>query len=321
LSMNDFNKNKSKKDYLVFRRFGKQSISKNLTIGLLITVIVVSTVAISISFINTSRNARVQLEDKAEQLAISLSKILYSPLWNIDEETAKSIGTSYSANELIAKLKIVDSRGKVFFEMDKEVNAPLISRSKEVLHKDKPIGHVHISLSSNYYKKISRQFMWSITITILINLIFLFVMIRFLLRRFLQSPFNYFSEVVNNYASGNYHLPELQSPVVEFQPFIRVLGEMGEKMSAQLSELQKTEGKYRTILASIEESYFEVNQRGDITFFNEAFSKITGYPPDELMGMENDKYLSQKSKKKVFNKLVTFKSVRMVTIQSIGFEY
>ena len=71
-------------------------------------------------------------------------------------------------------------------------------------------------------------------------------------------------------------------------------------LSQREEALLESEEKYQTILTSIEDSYFEVNQRGKITFFNEAFSKIIGYPPDELMGMKNDKYLDQESRTKVF---------------------
>ncbi len=78
--------------------------------------------------------------------------------------------------------------------------------------------------------------------------------------------------------------------------------EINERKQAE-EALRESEEKYRTILASIEDSYFEVNQRGEITFFNEAFSEITGYPPDELMGMKNDKYLDQENRKKGFKKI------------------
>lgn len=71
-------------------------------------------------------------------------------------------------------------------------------------------------------------------------------------------------------------------------------------LSQSEETLRESEERYRSILASIEDSYFEVNQRGEITFFNESFSKITGYPPDEIMGMKNDKYLDQENRRKVF---------------------
>ncbi len=90
------------------------------------------------------------------------------------------------------------------------------------------------------------------------------------------------------------------------------------QVTGRTKDLRESEEKYRTILSSIEDSYFEVNQRGDITFFNESFSEITGYPPDELMGMKNDKYLDQENRKKVFNK---FNEVWKTGIPTKLFEY
>ncbi|MCP4687137.1 MAG: response regulator, partial [Desulfobacterales bacterium] len=37
----------------------------------------------------------------------------------------------------------------------------------------------------------------------------------------------------------------------------------------------------------------------EITFFNEAFSKITGYPPDELLNINNEKYFARESREKI----------------------
>lgn len=54
--------------------------------------------------------------------------------------------------------------------------------------------------------------------------------------------------------------------------------------------LQESEEKYRTILESIQEGYFEVDLAGNFTFFNDAVSKIFGYPRSELMGMNNQGY-------------------------------
>ncbi len=49
--------------------------------------------------------------------------------------------------------------------------------------------------------------------------------------------------------------------------------------------LRKSEKKYRTILESIEEGYYEVDMKGNYLFFNSSVCQILGYPPDELQGM------------------------------------
>ena len=64
--------------------------------------------------------------------------------------------------------------------------------------------------------------------------------------------------------------------------------------------LRESEERYRNILASIEEGYFEVDLGGNFTFFNDAVCKIFGYPSDELLGMNNRQYTSPKTAKKMF---------------------
>ena len=64
--------------------------------------------------------------------------------------------------------------------------------------------------------------------------------------------------------------------------------------------LWESEEKYRTILDSIEEAYFEIDIAGNLTFFNDSLSKSLGYSDDELMGMNNRDYMSPDSSKKIY---------------------
>jgi PAS domain S-box-containing protein len=54
--------------------------------------------------------------------------------------------------------------------------------------------------------------------------------------------------------------------------------------------IKQSEAKYRTILEAMEEGYFEVDLAGNLTFFNDALCKISKYPRDKLMGMNNRDY-------------------------------
>ncbi len=55
-------------------------------------------------------------------------------------------------------------------------------------------------------------------------------------------------------------------------------------------ELRESEEKYRSILESIAEGYYEVDLAGNLTFFNDSVCELLGYPRDELMGMNNRQY-------------------------------
>ena len=72
--------------------------------------------------------------------------------------------------------------------------------------------------------------------------------------------------------------------------------------------LRESGEKYRAILENIEEGYYEVDITGNLTLFNDALCKITGYSRNELMGMNSRDYMNPEDVKKVykaFNKVYT----------------
>ncbi len=64
--------------------------------------------------------------------------------------------------------------------------------------------------------------------------------------------------------------------------------------------LRESEEKYRTILESTEEGYFEVDMAGNLTFFNPSISRILGYPEEEMTGINNRAYMDRETAQKVF---------------------
>jgi len=64
--------------------------------------------------------------------------------------------------------------------------------------------------------------------------------------------------------------------------------------------LRESEGKYRTILESIEEGYVEVDRAGNFTFTNPTVSRISGYSRDELSGMNNREYTTPETSNRMY---------------------
>jgi PAS domain S-box-containing protein len=71
-----------------------------------------------------------------------------------------------------------------------------------------------------------------------------------------------------------------------------------EAMSFQ--KLQESEEKYRSILESMEEGYFEVDLAGNITFFNDSLCKILGYSRDELQGVNNREFTTPETARMMY---------------------
>lgn len=76
---------------------------------------------------------------------------------------------------------------------------------------------------------------------------------------------------------------------------------LGIANARSFQKLQESEEKYRTVLESIEEGYFEVDLAGNFTFVNEATCKILGYEKNELMGINNRKYMDEKNAKNIYH--------------------
>ncbi|MFP4531604.1 MAG: PAS domain S-box protein [Desulfobacterales bacterium] len=61
-----------------------------------------------------------------------------------------------------------------------------------------------------------------------------------------------------------------------------------------------SEEKYRSILNSIEDGYFEVDLSGNFTFFNDSMCRILGYSSAELIGMNNREFMDKENADIVF---------------------
>jgi len=83
-------------------------------------------------------------------------------------------------------------------------------------------------------------------------------------------------------------------------------------------KLRESEEKYRTILENIEEGYYEVDLKGNVTFCNEYLCKILGYPKEEVLRTNNRRYMDQVSAKHVFK---TFNRVYRTGVPSESLDW
>ncbi len=99
--------------------------------------------------------------------------------------------------------------------------------------------------------------------------------------------------------------------------FIEIAEDITERKQMDKA-LRQSEEKYRTILDAIEDGYFEVDIRGNLTFFNDSLSKILGYSHDEMMGMNNRQYTDKENARKLYQ---AFNKVYETGEPNKGFQY
>ena len=82
--------------------------------------------------------------------------------------------------------------------------------------------------------------------------------------------------------------------------------------------LRQSEEKYRTILESIQEGYFEVDLNGNFTFCNDSMSRLTGHSKEKLLGMNHKQFTNEETAKEVFQ---AFNEVYDTGEPSKGFDW
>jgi diguanylate cyclase (GGDEF)-like protein/PAS domain S-box-containing protein len=81
--------------------------------------------------------------------------------------------------------------------------------------------------------------------------------------------------------------------------FRGIVRDITERKQAE-EALRQSEEKYRTILESMEEGYYEVDLAGNFTFINDSMCRALGYSKEELIGMNNRQYTDQENAKRLF---------------------
>ncbi len=259
------------------RQTPRRSISKDLTIGLILVVLVVSSITLLVAFYVSKKKVEAELEAKAEEYTAFIKDTLVLPLWNYDFETIQAVCHTYMQNDLITGIRVSDPRSIVDINMVKQDAPPTVVRTVDLVLHDLPVGQVRISMTYGYLTQLNRQLFWSFALVILINLVTLVVLTGIMLRMSLKRPLNRLNEIVGSYASGQYHPAMEDVPHIELQPLVGTLNQMGRKIERHLSTIRKAERKYRSIFENALEGIYQSTPQGQVLSANPAFAKILGY--------------------------------------------
>ena len=102
--------------------------------------------------------------------------------------------------------------------------------------------------------------------------------------------------------------------VVGFKGVVRDITRRKEAEKAR----HQSEEKYRSILESIQEGYYEVDLKGRFTFFNDSFCSMVGYTPEEVMGTKYRVFVDEETAHKIYD---VFHNVYLTGNPDKGFDW
>jgi PAS domain S-box-containing protein len=274
------------------------SIIRRLIISLTATIGIVSFIASTLLAMNAARKGEIALIAEADKAIVHLSRALEKPLWDFDVKGIVAVGEVYKEDRQILQVEINNSVQNPLYSFQRGDLANSIQRSGKIMHGDREMGEVKIVFSREPYQERVWQIIQATIISNLLMLISIFITTGFMVRAYLRQPLRHLTEIVNCYASENYTPSARIIPFVEFQPFGKVLTQMGEKIHSQLKELQgevivrkQAEAEMRTlrnylknIVDSMPSALIGVDREGLVTQWNKEAALMTGLTADQAQG-------------------------------------
>jgi PAS domain S-box-containing protein len=298
----------------------RRSISKEVTLGLIVIVAAVSSIALVISYAQDARRAERQLEAKANEYIAFLKNILVLPLWNYDFETIEAVGRTYLQNDFVAGIHIYDGKGVSRFSRAMIDEPTSVTRNAQLYYHGISVGRVEIALTATPLTELRRQFFWSFGLTVAINLLSLILLTGLLLRRSLKKPLTQLNDIVTSYSAGNSTFQKQDIPYVELRSFVETLQRMGEQIDDQMTVIQQAERKYRSIFENALEGIYQSKPDGRIISANPAFAAILGYDSpqqliEEISDIGTQHYVDENQRRTLIRQLAQGKVVEAFEVQ------
>lgn len=239
-----------------------KSIARDLTAGLLGTVIFVSFIAILLHFILSRHQIQIEMDEAAEAFSTSIPQSFSTPLWYIDEASIRSVGNSFMQIDAISHLEVFDVEGKSNFAFHRAISEHDLGREGSVYKDGTLVGSFNFGLSHDHFRAKNSSFLWQSILVISANLIALLIITRALVDRLIVNRIRIFSNLVSQLDRKGYELPDDYTPIKEFTTFTAVLRKMAEKIRSQISDISQE--KIRAEDANRAKSAFLANMSHEI---------------------------------------------------------
>ncbi|MCP4694625.1 MAG: PAS domain S-box protein, partial [Desulfobacterales bacterium] len=280
-----------------------RSITRDLTISLVLVVAIVSISIISVNIWFFTQKSERLYKQKAAEYIDYLHTSLELPMWNLDEENIKKNCASFVRNELVSKLIVTDNNGVILFQEVDPSETDMIERTGTIQFQGQHIGSVEIGLTSRIYKEQNRQVLWSGIITTLMVILVLMASTSILLKIFLRNPFNRMIDRIDRIAGGDYETRDSRARQREFETILSRFNDMSiqiknreanlTKVNALLQveikereeadkALRESEEKFRAFAEQSVMGIFILRAHRPI-YANQAMADILNYPVEEML--------------------------------------
>jgi PAS domain S-box-containing protein len=273
-----------------------------VSIVLVVTVVFSSVAVLAYGYLN--HKARVKSRETMVEFSEYLQDSLELPIWNIDEEGIDKICNSFFENALVARMKVTDHEGTVFFEKERSDTEAIMESRTTIRHGETVVGSLELALNFQLFIEQQRHLLWLSIAGLITALLVLVVTLRIVLKVFLNSPLNQLIQRTDQIARGEYDFVDLDAPQAEIRTIVSRFNTMADRIQRRERSLKKvnlrlemeiekhrdaqaallnSQEELHSIIRSTPDIIFRLDTLGRFTFVSDAIRRY-GPTPEELLG-------------------------------------
>ncbi|WP_285906738.1 sensor histidine kinase [Pseudodesulfovibrio pelocollis] len=262
-----------------------RSISRDLTASLVCIVLLVATAMAGYAYWQQSEDMWRKAGEKGEDTITSVAEILAVPIWNLDYDNARLIGSVYTHDEMVQAIRIYGSRNEVVFAHEKFSGVPPdFSKVRSIVFEGRTIGRAEIDFTLSREKQQLDEQMLVSSLIIVVAISVILAITGLLLRIFLNKPLKVLQQGIARVAKGDFSYEfgevrhtELIEIATRFRRMSAEIEAREKKLQAMNKTLQEAEEKYRGIFENAIEGIFQATPDGVLRRANPAMARIFGY--------------------------------------------
>lgn len=261
------------------------SISRNLSVSLVLVLAGVITAAVIAHYLVISSNDIKELDNKADELISNLQKSLELPIWNFDRESLNKIVDAYFLSNIVSEIVVTEGiTQSVIIEKEEQDAFRRIRRTRDVTHGGDIIARITIGLTTKYHQeRVRKMILFYMAISAALIVVCILVT-GFLLRVFLKLPFQTLTHGLDRLSAGDY---SHRLDQVRYKEFSEIVSKF-EHMAAQIQEREKSLSRAKNYISdifnSIDSVLVGVDAGGRITHWNSKAEKLSRMSLEEAKG-------------------------------------
>jgi PAS domain S-box-containing protein len=287
-------------------------LSRDLTAGVVVLVLVASALAISSLYLYASYSEQKKLEQRADEYLAYLRQSLVQPLWSMNNLAVGELCLAFAQNQELARIMVKNEDGKTIFIQPAKSGKDLLIRRAKVEYQGQIIGYIEIGMDPALYQKENWRALVIAGFTVLAVVVMLLALTGGLVHRLLARFLDDFQRSIERISSGDYEAHKGKIRYQEMERIVERFNHMAarvkrredsltlanEQLQDQIAErrraeeaLAQSEQRYRQLFDSITDFIYTHDLEGRFTSVNQGAAAHLGYDAGDLLGRKVTGYM------------------------------